>query len=73
VVGECNDTDFLAANVVDDAVWKLPYWKAAPAVSPGRAKLWMDTKKLEHSFELDDELEGDFGITLASIEQRPFG
>src|SRR5437588_4187877 len=73
VVGERNDSDFFAPNVVDDAVRKLPYRKAAPAISPGRAQLWMDTKKLERSFVFGNQRESNFDIALAGIEQGSFG
>jgi hypothetical protein len=73
VVGERDDTDFSAANVIDDTVGKLPYRKTAPIISPRRSQLWMGTKKFEHSFVFGNKRESNFGVAFAGVEKGSFG
>ena len=73
MMGERDDTDFFAANVIDDAVWKPPYRKAMPNILPRRPQLWVGTKKFEHSFVFSNERESNLGVALAGVEQGPFG
>ena len=67
-MGESNESDFLAANVVDDAVGKFPNWEAAPTVPPERPDLGMCANKREHSFEFCDERKTDFGAAFPRVE-----
>lgn len=73
MVGKRNDADFFAANVIDDAVRKPPYRKAAPIIPPKRSQLWVGTKKFEHSFVFSNKCESNFGVAFAGVEQGPFG
>ena len=73
MMGECNNSDFFAAKIVDDAIGKLSYREAAPTVSPRRAELWVRTKKFEYSFVFRNECKTNLSVPFAGVEQGAFG
>src|SRR6185437_5557025 len=70
---ERNHAEFLAAQIVDDAVGKLAQWKTPPVVPPARTQLRLPTQEIERSFELREEREPEVSAAFAGVEERAFG
>jgi hypothetical protein len=72
MVSQRNHTQFVASDIVDDAVGKPTQRHTAP-LSSLRTKLRMIGEKSESSFELCDEGMAKLGAAFPSIEECSFG
>src|SRR5262245_20729389 len=69
--GECDYANFLALNVVDDAV-RESVQRQPTSVSPGCAQMRSRAQQCHRSFELCNEGQPDLGAGLAGVEESCF-
>ena len=72
MVRQRNDPEFVASDIVDDAV-REPAQGHAASLSPLRTKLRMTREKSERSFELRNEGKTKLSAAFPGIEERSFG
>ena len=72
MMGKRDDAEFLALDVVNDAVRKTMY-REAPPVPPRCTKLWMHTKKVQRALKLRDESKAEFSIGFSGIVDSSIG
>lgn len=72
MVSQGNDSELVASDIVDDAVWE-PTQGHPASLPPLCAKLRVIDEESESPFELGDEGKTKLGAAFSRIEERSFG
>ena len=69
---ESNHSEFVAMDIIDNAVRKSPQWKASPAVPPGRSNQRVITQKGQGPLELQNKRQRNLSAGFPSIVDCTF-
>jgi hypothetical protein len=72
-MGNCNHTELVSLDVVDDAVRKPAQRETAPVSPPWGTELRVRAKKAESTLELRDKSQPERGVGFQGVVDSPIG
>ena len=67
---KCNNAQFIALDVIDNAIWETPYRKTAPPLVPLCCEMWMRTKKIKGAFKFGNKCQRERRACLSRVIDR---